>query len=205
MFAKIALATLALAVAVCAEPGYPLVAAPAHPVLVKAVDHYAHPKYAFNYGVNDPHTGDHKSQSEVRDGDFVKGHEVRDGDFVKGQYSLVEPDGTTRTVDYTADAHNGFNAVVTKSGHAVHPAPVVAKVAVAPVAVAHAAPVAVAHHAAAPAVAYASHYAAAPVAHYAGAHYAGAHYAPAAAHWAAPTAHVVRSFHGVAPLAAYHH
>ena len=148
----------------------------------------AHPKYAFNYGVNDPHTGDHKSQSEVRDGDFVK-----------GQYSLVESDGTTRTVDYTADAHNGFNAVVTKSGHAVHPAPVVAKVAVAPVAVAHAAPVAVAHHAA-PAVAYASHYAAAPVAHY-----AGAQYAPAAAHWAAPAAHVVRSFHGVAPLAAYHH
>lgn len=24
-----------------------------------------------------------------------------------GQYSLVEPDGSVRTVDYTADDHNG--------------------------------------------------------------------------------------------------
>lgn len=73
----------------------------------------AHPKYAFNYGVNDPHTGDHKSQWEERDGDVVK-----------GEYSLVEPDGSIRTVSYTADGHNGFNAVVTKSGKAVHPPPV---------------------------------------------------------------------------------
>ncbi|KOB71776.1 putative cuticle protein [Operophtera brumata] len=29
-----------------------------------------------------------------------------------GQYTLVEPDGSIRTVDYTADKHNGFNAVV---------------------------------------------------------------------------------------------
>lgn len=69
----------------------------------------AHPKYEFNYGVQDAHTGDHKSQ-----------HEVRDGDVVKGSYSLVEPDGTIRTVHYTADDHNGFNAVVEKSGHALH-------------------------------------------------------------------------------------
>ncbi|XP_019875915.1 cuticle protein 19 [Aethina tumida] len=80
------------------------------------VDYYAHPKYEFNYGVQDPHTGDHKSQ-----------HEVRDGDVVKGSYSLVEPDGTTRTVHYTADDHNGFNAVVEKSGHAVHTEPVYQK------------------------------------------------------------------------------
>lgn len=33
----------------------------------------AHPKYAFDYSVNDPHTGDHKSQWETRDGDVVKG------------------------------------------------------------------------------------------------------------------------------------
>lgn len=32
-----------------------------------------HPKYAFNYGVSDPHTGDIKSQHETRDGDVVKG------------------------------------------------------------------------------------------------------------------------------------
>ncbi|XP_059620354.1 cleavage and polyadenylation specificity factor subunit 6-like [Phlebotomus argentipes] len=75
------------------------------------VDYYAPPKYAFKYGVNDFHTGDVKSQ-----------HETRDGDVVKGQYSLVEPDGSVRTVDYTADKHNGFNAVVhtTKSLHEHH-------------------------------------------------------------------------------------
>lgn len=51
----------------------------------------AYPKYSFNYGIKDPHTGDIKSQAEERDGDVVK-----------GQYSLVEPDGSVRTVDYTA-------------------------------------------------------------------------------------------------------
>jgi len=68
------------------------------------VDYYAPPKYAFKYGVNDYHTGDVKSQ-----------HETRDGDVVKGQYSLVEPDGSIRTVDYTADKLNGFNAIVHKT------------------------------------------------------------------------------------------
>ncbi|KAG5880408.1 hypothetical protein JTB14_003079 [Gonioctena quinquepunctata] len=73
-------------------------------------DHYAYPKYQFNYGVEDHFTGDHKSQ-----------YEVRDGDAVKGSYSVADPDGTLRTVSYTADDHNGFNAVVHKSGHSVHP------------------------------------------------------------------------------------
>ncbi|KAK9869689.1 hypothetical protein WA026_003434 [Henosepilachna vigintioctopunctata] len=82
------------------------------PSVAHAVDIHAHPKYEFGYGVQDAHTGDHKSQ-----------HEVRDGDVVKGSYSLLEADGTTRTVHYSADDHNGFNAVVEKSGHAVHPAP----------------------------------------------------------------------------------
>lgn len=47
---------------------------------------------------------------------------------MKGQYSLVEPDGSVRTVDYTADDHNGFNAVVHKSAPKVlaHPGPVLA-------------------------------------------------------------------------------
>lgn len=47
---------------------------------------------------------------------------------MKGQYSLVEPDGSVRTVDYTADDHNGFNAVVHKSAPKIlaHPAPVLA-------------------------------------------------------------------------------
>ncbi|KAK9869683.1 hypothetical protein WA026_003430 [Henosepilachna vigintioctopunctata] len=79
----------------------------------KSVDYYAYPKYEFNYGVGDGHTGDHKSQKEERDGDVVK-----------GSYSLVEPDGTIRTVHYTADDHNGFNAIVTRTGHAVHPQPI---------------------------------------------------------------------------------
>ncbi|XP_055529167.1 cuticle protein 19 [Wyeomyia smithii] len=73
------------------------------------VDYYAPPKYAFKYGVNDFHTGDVKSQ-----------HETRDGDVVKGQYSLVEPDGSVRTVDYTADKHTGFNAVVHKTAPITH-------------------------------------------------------------------------------------
>lgn len=55
---------------------------------------------------------------------------------MKGQYSLVEADGSLRTVDYTADDLNGFNAVVTKSLPAGHGHAVVAPaaVAVAPVA-----------------------------------------------------------------------
>lgn len=67
--------------------------------------HY--PKYRFNYAVKDPHTGDEKQQ-----------YEERDGDEVKGQYSLKEADGTTRIVEYKADKHNGFNAVVHKIGEA---------------------------------------------------------------------------------------
>ncbi|CAB0010522.1 unnamed protein product [Nesidiocoris tenuis] len=86
-------------------------------------EHYSYPKYAFNYGVHDPHTGDIKSQ-----------YEERDGDVVKGAYSLVEPDGSVRIVEYTADDHNGFNAVVKKIGPSAHPAPI-----------AHPAPVAYTH------------------------------------------------------------
>jgi hypothetical protein len=35
---------------------------------------------------------------------------------VKGSYSLLQPDGATRVVEYTADKHNGFNAVVKTAG-----------------------------------------------------------------------------------------
>ncbi|XP_014242439.1 larval cuticle protein A2B-like [Cimex lectularius] len=104
--------------------------------------HDPHPKYAYNYGVDDPQTGDVKHQSEARDGDVVK-----------GQYSLVEPDGSVRTVDYTADPINGFNAVVTKSHPGVHPTvvkPVVVAKPVVPVVhpkpVLVAKPVEVQHH-----------------------------------------------------------
>ncbi|XP_041976460.1 cuticle protein 18.6-like [Aricia agestis] len=75
-------------------------------------DEYAYPKYDFAYSVADPHTGDHKSQ-----------HETRDGDAVHGSYSLLQPDGSVRTVDYTADDHNGFNALVHNSAPSIHPEP----------------------------------------------------------------------------------
>ena len=71
---------------------------------------HAYPKYKFEYGVKDPHTGDHKSQWEVRDGDAVH-----------GEYTLDEADGTKRVVSYTANDKEGFNAVVKKIGHAYHP------------------------------------------------------------------------------------
>ncbi|XP_013168181.1 PREDICTED: larval/pupal rigid cuticle protein 66-like [Papilio xuthus] len=58
---------------------------------------------SFAYDVADPNTGDYKSQVESRIGGTVK-----------GQYSLIDPDGTKRIVDYTADDINGFNAVVRK-------------------------------------------------------------------------------------------
>ncbi|XP_065341066.1 pupal cuticle protein Edg-84A-like [Cloeon dipterum] len=73
-------------------------------------DYYAIPKYKFSYGVTDLHTGDIKHQTEQRDGDVVQ-----------GEYSLVEPDGSVRTVQYTADDVNGFNAIVHKSGPGAHP------------------------------------------------------------------------------------
>jgi len=72
-------------------------------------DYYAYPKYKFEYGVKDPHTGDHKSQWEIRDGDVVK-----------GEYTLDEADGTKRIVEYHADGKTGFHAKVKKIGHAHH-------------------------------------------------------------------------------------
>lgn len=73
--------------------------------------------------MTDLHTGDVKSQ-----------HESREGDVVKGQYSLVEPDGSIRTVDYTADPIHGFNAVVHKTAPLApsHPVPIVKHVPIAP-------------------------------------------------------------------------
>lgn len=58
---------------------------------------------SFSYDVADPYTGDFKNQAETRIGNNVR-----------GQYSLLEADGTKRTVDYAADSLNGFNAVVRK-------------------------------------------------------------------------------------------
>ncbi|KAH9645294.1 hypothetical protein HF086_000457 [Spodoptera exigua] len=78
----------------------------------KHVEYYAHPKYEFAYKVVDPHTGDKKSQ-----------HEARDGDVVKGVYSLHQPDGSIRIVEYHSDKKAGFNANVKYEGHAIHIVP----------------------------------------------------------------------------------
>lgn len=85
------------------------------PALVKTVKHVEYPdapaEYQFAYDVHDDHTGDVKSQQEERHGDVVK-----------GQYTLIDADGYRRIVDYTADDHNGFNAVVRREpveGHKV--------------------------------------------------------------------------------------
>ncbi|XP_046398907.1 larval cuticle protein A3A-like [Ischnura elegans] len=115
-----------------AAPAYarPLAyAAPVAKAVVAAPDYYdPHPQYSFAYSVADAHTGDNKAQQETRDGDVVH-----------GSYSLVEPDGSHRQVDYTADPVNGFNAVVHRGPAVVKAAvaaPVVAKVA-APLAYGH--------------------------------------------------------------------
>ncbi|EEB10690.1 structural constituent of cuticle, putative [Pediculus humanus corporis] len=81
-----------------------------HNLLDSHHDEYSHPQYTYKYSVHDPHTGDSKDQWETRDGDIVK-----------GSYSVVEADGSVRKVEYTADKHNGFNAVVKRTGHSQHP------------------------------------------------------------------------------------
>ncbi|CAH1369989.1 unnamed protein product, partial [Tenebrio molitor] len=120
----VALAAVANAGLVPAAAPVAYGAAPAHlayaaaPV-AKVADYDPNPQYAYGYDVQDGITGDSKSQRE---------HRV--GDVVQGSYSVIDPDGTKRTVEYTADPVHGFNAVVHKEPLAVK---AVAKVA-APVA-----------------------------------------------------------------------
>ena len=99
----------------------PAVAKVAAPVAVDT-DYDPNPQYSYAYDIQDALTGDSKSQQESRSGDVVQ-----------GSYSLVEPDGTLRTVEYTADPVNGFNAVV-------HKTPLTAPVAKVAAPVAYAAP-----------------------------------------------------------------
>ncbi|KAJ8732875.1 hypothetical protein PYW07_015474 [Mythimna separata] len=91
------------------------VAYSAAPVYAQAADFDAHPKYEYTYSVADSHTGDNKSQQESRDGDVVK-----------GSYSFHEADGSVRTVEYSADDHSGFNAVVHNTAPTAAPAYVAA-------------------------------------------------------------------------------
>ncbi|ODM93138.1 Cuticle protein 21 [Orchesella cincta] len=74
-------------------------------------DIVAYPAYKYSYGVADKLTGDQKSASEVRDGGVTK-----------GSYSLVQPDGVIRTVNYISTPLGGFQAQVINKGVAGHPA-----------------------------------------------------------------------------------
>ncbi|XP_053953178.1 larval cuticle protein A3A [Anastrepha ludens] len=117
-----------------------LAAPVAAPVAVAADIVDPHPQYTYAYNVQDALTGDSKTQEETRDGDVVR-----------GSYSLIEPDGSRRIVNYYADPINGFNAVVQKDVPVAAVAPVVAAKAVAAPIVAAPAPV-VANSLAAPIV-----------------------------------------------------
>ncbi|XP_015513732.1 cuticle protein 19.8 isoform X1 [Neodiprion lecontei] len=84
--------------------GSPAAVAVAQPAtVVRTEDYDPNPQYSYSYSVADGLTGDNKAQEETRNGDVVQ-----------GSYSLVEPDGSRRTVSYAADPVNGFNAVVQK-------------------------------------------------------------------------------------------
>lgn len=80
------------------------------------------PQYSYGYDVQDALTGDYKGHQEHRNGDLVT-----------GSYSVVDPDGTRRIVDYAADPLNGFNAVVRREPLVI-PAPARVVAPVAPVA-----------------------------------------------------------------------
>jgi len=78
------------------------------------------PSYRFGYSVADTKTGDSKTREETREGNAVT-----------GSYTVADPDGRLRRVTYTADAENGFQAVVTYDGEAGPPAIPIAGPAVA--------------------------------------------------------------------------
>lgn len=82
-----------------------------HPTI--EIEEHSPPHYEFQYAVHDAHTGDIKDQFEHRRGEYVT-----------GRYSLIEPDGQRRIVDYSSDPLLGFSAQVRRelpgllAGHA---------------------------------------------------------------------------------------
>lgn len=100
-----------IVLAACVATAYAQFAAPAYKPSFPAPAYNPDPKefvsapYNFEYSVNDPVTNNIHSRSEYSDGNGN----------VKGTYSLVEPDGSVRVVDYTADPYNGFKAEVKKT------------------------------------------------------------------------------------------
>nr|CAD7456278.1 unnamed protein product [Timema tahoe] len=65
-------------------------------------------RYEYRYAVDDPQSG------VVNDR-----WEHRLGEYVKGAYSLLEPDGKVRTVDYEVDGAKGFHAVIRTNNPAI--------------------------------------------------------------------------------------
>ncbi|XP_054734870.1 larval cuticle protein A2B [Anastrepha obliqua] len=99
-------------------PAITKIAAPLAVAKVAVPEPYdPNPQYSFSYDVHDGTTGDVKNQQEVRSGDVVQ-----------GAYSLIEPDGTRRIVEYTADPVHGFNAIVRREPIAVKAVAPIAKV-----------------------------------------------------------------------------
>lgn len=76
------------------------------PTILIRIPQELEPSYNFAYEVNDYSSGDIKSQTESRSGDTIL-----------GQYSLLQPDGVKRTVDYRADDLYGFRATVQNDGN----------------------------------------------------------------------------------------
>ncbi|XKL67490.1 hypothetical protein PGB90_002981 [Kerria lacca] len=93
----------AIPAAAAAVPVAKAVAAPVPVAAARLEYDDAYPQYQYAYSIQDALTGDSKAQEEVRDGGVVK-----------GRYSLIEADGSRRTVNYYADPFNGFNAIVQK-------------------------------------------------------------------------------------------
>lgn len=99
----------------------PAIVKQVQPVIVKKVIEAEAPaNYNFNYAVNDHYTGDVHSQ-----------HERAENGAVKGSYQLNDADGFLRVVDYTADAHHGFQANVRREPLA-HKQVIVKKIVVQP-------------------------------------------------------------------------
>jgi hypothetical protein len=63
------------------------------------------PQYSFSYSVVDSLSSNSQSREESREGNKVT-----------GSYSVADPDGRIRRVDYTADKEHGFQATVTYDG-----------------------------------------------------------------------------------------
>ncbi|EEZ99677.1 cuticle protein precursor [Tribolium castaneum] len=79
-----------------------------HHHLEEYIDYRARPRYHYDYNVHDHHTHDFHHQWEHRDGKEVK-----------GEYSLIQPDGRRRTVEYRAGKH-GADYRIKYEGHSHH-------------------------------------------------------------------------------------